>query len=238
MSHVLLPPDPNRPHLILDVARDALPVRLVSDPPAEAKSPSERLIYALQHIWGDAPTRQILIIPFTLVFGIALAFTSFLSLTAITPEAFTPSGLGYTIEYPIQLVAREDEQISVTLVNRSPISFTHVSATLVFSDALPVSSNTTVAHFENLAPGERKTQLIHFTVNQPLDEPIDNSIEVNLQVSANQFGIDSLGTYSMDIPRLPWLKTLGTRLWGVLSTGLGGVSLWILHGAFKGAFPE
>jgi hypothetical protein len=235
MSQVLLPSDPNRPHLILDAANDALPVRLVSDPPAK-NPPSERLKDAFQHIWDDIPTREILIIPFTIMFGIALTITSLLSLTTITPEAITSSGLGYTIEHPNQLVAREDERFSVTLVNRSSMSLTHVSATIVFSDALPISSNTTVAQFGNLAPGERKTQLIHFTVNQPLDKPIDKPIEANLQVSTEQFGIDSLGTYSMNISRFPWLKTLGTRLWGVLSTGLIGVLLWVLRGAFKDAF--
>jgi hypothetical protein len=197
MPQISLPPDPTRRKISLDVAGDLLPVRLVSDPPSAPTPPSKRIWRAFSQVWLDVPTRIILIVTI-FVLAVVLAITSSFSNTQIMPEQAVPSRLGhiklaYIAEHPSSLVVHEDEQFFITLINRGPASLTHVSTTLVFSDALPIRSDTTVVQFEDLAPGERKTRTIHFTLKQY----VAPSVQAELRVSTDQFGVVPLGTYTL-----------------------------------------
>jgi hypothetical protein len=141
-------------------------------------------------------------------------------------------------------VTHETEPFSITLINRQPISLTHVSATLVFSDDISVSSETTVAEFENLAHNEQKTGAIHFTFKQPVQveefkkQSVVEPVAVILEVNADQFTQTISTTYTLEVVHLPWAKTVGRWLGGGFLVGLPGVFLWMLRGAFKEVFAE
>lgn len=237
MPQTSLSPNPTRTKISLDVAGDLLPVRLVSDPPGDPTPPSERLRHAFSQVWLDVPTRVILVVTLFILGG-ALVITSSFSGIKIMPEQTAPSPLrdiklGYIAEHPFSLVVHEDEQFFITLINRGSASLTHVSATLVFSDALPIRSDTTVVQFEDLAPGERKTRTIHFTLKQYAAP----SVQAELRASADQFGNVALETYTLNIAPFPRVKTIRRWLVGSLYTGLGGILLWALRSAFKEVLP-
>jgi hypothetical protein len=152
--------------------------------------------------------------------------------------------LGYTVEYPPYVVNRENEQFTVTLVNSSTISLTHVMTTLVFSSSLPINSDTTVAQFETLTPGEGKTRTIHFALKRSTDFTIvDPPIEVQLKASSDQFteavSLDVDEPYMLNAVNFPIETTKVWLVWflSILRIGLGGLLLWILRGAFKGVMP-
>jgi hypothetical protein len=240
MTKIWLPPDPTRTNVSLDVAGEALPVRLVSDPPDEPTPPSRRLRYAIVYVWNDLPTRVILMV-MLIGLGIGLGVANHFNHIESTPIKFKAGNLGHTVEYPPYLAVHENEQVSVTLVNTSTtISLTHVSVALIITAPLSINADTTVAQFDDLAPGERKTRTLQFTLNHPVTQPITNPINVALLASTDQF-TQTLDEYPLNIVHLPWinlprLKTFERWLSTALSGGLASILLWMLRGAFK--FPE
>lgn len=223
----------------LHVPRNTLlGVKIISDSPGKPLSPSQRFIKAIWNIWVDQPTRWGLIILLVLA-GIPTVTHGILSIPIIGPEQSGNSGLGYRVEQPLRYVTLEDERFTITLINRTPISLTQVSATLVFSDNIPIGAETTTADFEDLASGEQKTRHIGFNLRQPIGQDLARPITVTLQATTHPTGTTVLSkTYSLKIVHFPGLKTTGRYFGGLLFSGLSGGLLWLIRKAFEDIVPK
>jgi hypothetical protein len=201
-----------------------LTVRLV---PEETRALHRWLADIWRALWRDRWARGLAI--FILVAVLALALQRPLFFSTLEPE-YTIGPYAVFAQYPGWVAPRDEESLSITLLNSGTVDLTQVRIHLVSTNPLCLCTDTkgsTVIDFEDLAVGERKTRTVHFRLEK---KPLGSPMRVQAHLISSERGTERFApVFTTQVFFVPRYKTSIQKVWGGVA-GLLGVTILALVG--------
>lgn len=195
------------------------------------------IVKALKFIRSDRLSLIVLVVALLLI-GLFLAFWVFwISFdTFVSPLWSADSGLSYIVRYS-RIMAGDEQEIEITVVNENVFTLSKVWACLVFDDTLPVSTCTdgsNIIGFGNLAPNERKTR----SFNMSVQRRTFCQTEAHISVLAKEIEPVNLVSPPFWVLPLPNPRPYFAAISELLLTALGGVVGLVFKRAVEYVLPE
>jgi len=195
-----------------------LTVRLV---PEEARTLQRWLVDIWRGVWRDRRARGLAI--FVLVAILAFALQRPLFFSTLEPE-YTIGPYTIFAQYPKWIAPRDEESLSITLLNSGNVDLTRVRIHLVSTDPLCLCTDTegsTVVGFDDLAVGERKTRTVHFRLEK---KPPKCPMRVQVHLISSERGTERFApVFTTRVIILPRYKTSVQKVWGGVPGFLGAI---------------